>query len=369
VLGARKAAYAFDNLLAVMVDMAAEEKRTDGAGMSAYADAAKPLAELGDPRAIPAMIGVIEADDSNATIYGVGNFGLEKLTGVKYDDSHNGAWWRRWWSQNRERFPEPARGMEIPAFAKKRGAAAGEKHAAPRAEASIILSQSLAAGGDPMMRYELIGPRGVAAPSGPSAAPEGGWKLLLVLAGGDGSAEFKPFVTSICEEAAPEGFIVAQLIAPSWGSGQFDTVVWPTAKLRWEGARFTTEEFIGAVVRDVSARYQVNARQVYALGWSSGGPPVYAALCAEGSPLAGAMVAMSVFKPESMPVLKGAAGKRVYVLHSATDFIQMRFPEAARDQLAAAGATTKLETYEGGHGWHGDVHGNIRRGIEWLVGR
>jgi len=26
----------------------------------------------------------------------------------------------------------------------------------------------------------------------------------------------------------------------------------------------------------------------------------------------------------------------------------------------------KLVTYEGGHGWHGDVFGHIRKGIEWM---
>jgi hypothetical protein len=31
------------------------------------------------------------------------------------------------------------------------------------------------------------------------------------------------------------------------------------------------------------------------------------------------------------------------------------------------GAVVHLETYDGGHGWHGDVFGMIRRAAEWLI--
>jgi predicted esterase len=75
---------------------------------------------------------------------------------------------------------------------------------------------------------------------------------------------------------------------------------------------------------------------------------------------------MSVFKPEQLPRLENGKGKAFYILHSPQDFIKMSFPESARDQLAAAGAKTKLATYEGGHGWKGDVFGNIRAGMDWL---
>ena len=75
---------------------------------------------------------------------------------------------------------------------------------------------------------------------------------------------------------------------------------------------------------------------------------------------------MSVFKPQQLSGLERARGRKYYILPSPQDFIAMRFPEAARDQLAAHGATTTLVTYEGGHGWHGDVFGNIRKGLVWL---
>ena len=58
------------------------------------------LAAQDNPRAIPTMIAVIDADNTYNTVYGVGHFGLGKLTGVPYDESHDGSWWRTWWEKN-----------------------------------------------------------------------------------------------------------------------------------------------------------------------------------------------------------------------------------------------------------------------------
>ena len=67
---------------------------------------ARALSDRGDISAIPAMIEVIEKDNTYNTVYGVGYFGLNKLTGVKYQESHDGAWWRQWWNENRERLTQ-----------------------------------------------------------------------------------------------------------------------------------------------------------------------------------------------------------------------------------------------------------------------
>lgn len=234
--------------------------------------------------------------------------------------------------------------------------------AAPQPEArpaSAIQAEDLRAGGDEHKRYFLIGPREGA------AEPADGWKLLLILPGGDGSAEFHPFVKNIASNALPDGYLVAQLVAPKWRDTE-DRIVWPMKGLPDEAMKFSTEEFIAAVVEDAAAKKKIDRRHVYALGWSSGGPPVYAASVTEGTPLTGAFVAMSVYKPEQMPALAGAKGKAFYLLHSPKDFIPMRFPEAAKKELTEAGAAVELQTYEGGHGWKGDVFGNIRKGVEWL---
>jgi poly(3-hydroxybutyrate) depolymerase len=219
-----------------------------------------------------------------------------------------------------------------------------------------VPEQSLLAGGDLNKRYFLNGPKDDAADA---ARP-----LLLVMPGGDGSADFKPFVTNIWRETADADMLVAQLVAPRWSPEQFEQVVWPTNGLAWEGAAFTTEEFVAAVVDDIDARYDVDRSRVWILAWSSGGPAAYASLLS--GPATGAFVAMSVFKPDQLGDLSRAAGKSVYILHSPEDFIAMSFPQSARDTLGANGATTKLQTYKGGHGWHGDVFGMIRDGLAWL---
>ncbi|HEY3242256.1 MAG TPA: HEAT repeat domain-containing protein, partial [Phycisphaerae bacterium] len=72
------------------------------------------LAAIDDPRVIPTMIGVIAADNTYDTVYGVGYFGLGKLTGVEYDEKHDAAWWGNWWEINKARFPREVQERPIP---------------------------------------------------------------------------------------------------------------------------------------------------------------------------------------------------------------------------------------------------------------
>ena len=82
--------------------------------------------------------------------------------------------------------------------------------------------------------------------------------------------------------------------------------------------------------------------------------------------ITGTFVAMSVFHPEALPPLSAAKGHPYFIYHSPQDFIPITQAETARDALQKAGAIVKLETYEGGHGWRGNVFGDIRKGIDWL---
>lgn len=467
ILGRTRASFALDALLAALVDAVRDDERR----ASTFATA---LSDLNDPRAIPTMIGVMEAREGYHTVYGIGYFGLGDLTGVRYDEAHGGAWWRKWWEENKQRYGEPVASMEIPQFsfsgpraADQRPYAAdvandvdsltkalinavregrsereiysignrlgelndpdviplmigmmaareelagglgnclneltgvrydeshdgawwrswweknrqryGEPYASmevptielpqPEAPAPGEIEpgvQRLHAGGDEQKVYILNQP----AAGAEAEAPDGGWKLLLVLPGGDGSADFQPFVTRIARQALPEGWLLAQLVAPQWSADQKESVVWPIEKSPWPQMKFSTEAFIKAVVEDVKQRHTIADDGVFAMGWSSGGPPVYAAALADQTPVRGAFVVMSIFYPQMLPPLENGKGKPFYILHSPQDdLIEMRLPEAARDQLAAAGAETKLATYEGGHGWRGNVYGMIRRGLEWL---
>jgi predicted esterase/HEAT repeat protein len=332
-------------------------------------DVASSLSDIGDPRAIPDMIGAIAHDNTYDTVYGVGYFGLGKMTGVRYDEKHDGAWWRDWWQRERSRFPEPARSSDIPQLDKTRAAQseAGEAvrpiyamvMAAPAADAADapVPVEDLRAGGDESMRFFLIGPRA-------KTAPKEGYRLLLVLPGGDGSADFADFVKSIATDAVSKQYLVAQLVATHWAKSEEN--VWPIEADRAMKPPVTAEAFVDAVVADVAKRHKVDPRHIYALGWSSGGPAVYAAAMRKQTPITGAFVAMSVYKPAELPPAKNAKGRPFYILHSPQDFIRMTFPENARKQLIAAGAKVKLETYQGGHGWPGDRLGLIRTGIKWL---
>ncbi|MFQ5415377.1 MAG: alpha/beta hydrolase, partial [Phycisphaerae bacterium] len=145
------------------------------------------------------------------------------------------------------------------------------------------------------------------------------------------------------------------------------SIVWPTERRPHRAARFTTEALIDAVIADVAGRVKVDRGRVFVFGWSSGGPACYAAALRERSPVAGAFVAMSVFKPKGLPSLDRARGKAFYLLQSPDDRVTaLRWAVAAEKALRKAGATVKLTKYAGGHGWRGDVWGMIRSGVEWL---
>ncbi|MBU0639669.1 MAG: protein kinase [Planctomycetes bacterium] len=220
------------------------------------------------------------------------------------------------------------------------------------------------AGDDPDQRYFLIGPRPGAPP------PPHGYRLLIVLPGGDGSADFLPYVRRIFSHALPDGYLLAQPTAKAWTAQQFEQLVWPTRQNPWPDMRYSTEDFVEAVIEDIRQTHPVDARYVFALGWSSGGPPTYALSLQESTPITGACIAMSTFRLSTLPERADCAGRRFVLLHSPDDrLIPIEAAQRARDELHRRGANVTLIEYPGGHGWHGDVYGNIRRAIRLLEGR
>jgi predicted esterase len=370
ILGRKGNDWAIDPLLELLASSIKDKKQKRFAS-----EIAQALGEIGNPRVIPTMIAVIAADNTYDTIYGVGYFGLRDITGVRYDESHDGAWWKQWWERERARYPEPARSMPVPTLTHSTEASSQldpsfaqfSRVAEARGVTAPIFAMMLAGGDPPVqelranenekMQCFLVGPK-------TDKAPAAGYKLLLVLPGGDGSAEFRPFLTNIAANSLSDDYLLVQLVAPTWRAKP--QITWPTAKVREPGMKFTTEEFIDAVVAEVKSKHKVDEKHVYALGWSSGGPAVYAAALREKTPLTGAFVAMSVFKPLDYGPAKTAAGKAFYILHSPTDFIPMRFPQSAKQALGKSGAKVELQEYEGGHGWHGDIFAMITKGVEWL---
>lgn len=223
-----------------------------------------------------------------------------------------------------------------------------------------VPSRDLKVGKDENKHYFLIGP------AKDAKAPKDGFGLVIIMPGGPGSAEFHSFVKRIFKTAIPDGYIVAQPVAVKWTKDQ--ELVWPTAgtKKDVKDAKFTTEEFVEAVIDDVAAKNKVDPRRVFTLSWSSSGPAAYA-ISLTSKKVSGSLVAMSVFQPDRLPDLTAAKGHPYYLYHSRDDRVcPYRMAEQAEKELTKAGAKVKLVEYEGGHGWRGPLYDDIRGGIEWL---
>jgi predicted esterase len=217
------------------------------------------------------------------------------------------------------------------------------------------------AGGDPNKRYFLIGGgEGI-------EAPPDGFKLVIVLPGGDGGAGFNPFIKSIYKYSLNPTYLMAQLIAVKWTPQQ--QVVWPTNIVRVEGQKFSTEEFAEAVVKDVRAKYKLNPKYIFTLAWSTGGPAAYAISLQKEKSVTGSYIAMSDFDPNTLGPLEEAAGHCYFFAHSPDDKVcPIQMTEKANEMLTKAGAKTRFVSYKGGHGWYGDCYARLEWGFGWLEG-
>jgi predicted esterase len=214
--------------------------------------------------------------------------------------------------------------------------------------------------------YFLIGPKHTWK-DGKLEAPEPkkGYSLLVVLPGGDGGADFNPFVKRIYKHALGPEWMAAQLVAPKWERSK--QIVWPTRKTPGRGVTPSTEESVETVITDVAARKKLDPNRIFLLAWSSGGPAAYAVSLEKYKSITGLYIAMSVFKPSQLPPLREAAREAYLIEHSPEDSVcPFSMAEDAAKRLKSAGARVKLVSYEGGHGWHGNVYGRIREGVAWL---
>ncbi|MEW6355466.1 MAG: hypothetical protein AB1696_04010 [Planctomycetota bacterium] len=222
-----------------------------------------------------------------------------------------------------------------------------------------VLSREIKIGGDPNKTYFLIHPKDDAKP------PEQGFSLLLILPGGDGSADFHPFVKRIYKHALSEQYLVAQLVSVRWNADQ--QIIWPQKKDPLPNMKFTTEQFIEGVVKDVEKAYKVNPRHVFTMSWSSSGPATYAASLQKKKSITGSYIVMSVFFPEKLPPLRGAKGYPYYIEHSPDDKVcAFSLAESARDLLTKSKAVVEFSTYPGGHTWPPDVYARVQKAVKWL---
>lgn len=113
------------------------------------------------------------------------------------------------------------------------------------ADIADVPALDLTADGNGRMRYFLIGPRKDAVP------PQRGFKLVVVMPGGDGGEGFHPFVRRLDKQAMTGEFLVAQPVAVRWTPSQ--RTVWPTRIHPEPDQAFSTEDFVEAVIKDVRA--------------------------------------------------------------------------------------------------------------------
>jgi predicted esterase len=229
----------------------------------------------------------------------------------------------------------------------------------PSSDVADIPSQERQAAGDASKRCYLIGPKKDAKP------PVEGYGLVVIMPGGDGSAEFHPFVKRIYKYALSDRYVAAQPVAVQWTPEQ--EIVWPTTMNPAAKMKFSTEQFVEAVIEDVAKRHKLDRTRVFSISWSSSGPAAYAVSLQDKHSVTGSFIAMSVFHPQFLPPLKEAKGRAYYLYHSPQDRVcPYRMAEQAKNSLLEHGAKVRLETYAGGHGWRGDVYNDILNGIEWL---
>jgi len=221
--------------------------------------------------------------------------------------------------------------------------------------------KSLFASGDKNKHYFLIGAYEK------EEVPADGFALLVVIPGGGWGIDYSPFSKQIYKYSLNKRYIVAQLVAVKWTPVQ--VIVWPTNTVKVDKQKFSTEEFVEAVVKDVKAKYKLDQKYIFTLSWSSSGPAAYEISMQKEKSVTGSYIAMSIFRPERYEPLDRAAGHCYFIDHSPQDeIVPYAMAENANKLLSEHGAQTSMISYNGGHGWYGDVFGRINLGIRQLEG-
>jgi len=232
----------------------------------------------------------------------------------------------------------------------------------PAADVADVPGERVTLGNDEHKQYFRIGPKGT---EEAGDEPEKGYGLLVILPGGSGSADFHAFCKRIFKQGCPDGYVAAQPVAVRWTDDQ--EVVWPTKDSGVEGMEFSTEEFVEEVIADVARWKKIDRERIFVLAWSSSGPAAYALSLTSRSSPTGYFIAMSVFKPDSLPSLRNARGKAYFLYHSPDDKVcPYRMAKDAEHQLDRKGAKVEFRDYAGGHGWRGPLYRDIADGIAWL---
>lgn len=192
--------------------------------------------------------------------------------------------------------------------------------------------------------------------------------LLVVMPGGPGSRDFLSWVENGILGAAPDDCVGLMMTATKWRDDQ--RIVWPSAKSKVPGMRYTSESHVLAAVAAVRERFpRIADGRIALLAWSSSGPVAYSLLCGKNVPFSRGYVAMSVWRDLSKGEIGAAEGRR-FVLEQSPEDTTTTFPHVreAYAALTDAGAIVRLSTYAGGHGWHDRPIPRLRQNLAWLYG-
>ena len=301
------------------------------------------LGRQDDPRLIPTLIAIMDADDS-ADVAETVSEALRIVT--KTDQREDNVGWRRWWAQHKADYPAAVAAMPFPKLTLAR-------------TDGLFLRRKMEwrqINGDPQQTYLLISP-GLALPSKmapktaaltvPKAAGEMGTGLLVVLADPDsGIANANDFWMEAAQKALKGNYLVALPVPPKWGVEQ--NPLWVTEKDRAsvKNVRFTTEQFLATIAADVCARYPARRDHIFLAGVAGSGLSVYAVSLAPVTPFRGFYLLDSPFSSAQLPPLTGAKGRKYFLQQDpASKANPFWKAQAARQMLVRQGASVTLSNF------------------------
>jgi predicted esterase len=324
------------------------------------------LSTATDPHLIPKMIALLEADDSQETAQILG-IALRRLTGNKVDRSHDGGWWHIWWDRNKADYPADVQAVPFPKVMVRKTLETNGFFIRRRAELHLL-------GDDPQRAYWLLCPAYIspttaqATPTPPPRKPTFG--LIVALAGGNGNGEdLTDFWQEAIQKSLKDGYFVALPIAPKWSAHQPAAWVTQQHMSSVKEARFSTESFLDAVVKDVSDRYPIDPSRLFLHGVGEGGLAAYTCSLGSATSFRGFYILSSPFKTAQLPPLTHAKGRRYLIQQSKEDKLAPYFQAAAADALLRKqAAVVKLVVTQGEHGYKFSQNPweQIAQAIGWL---
>jgi predicted esterase len=306
------------------------------------------LGMIGDAQAIPTLIALLDADNTRESALSIGSV-LAQITGVFVNEAHDAAWWKNWYNKNRLRLPENLRDTPLPRLnVKKRQAMQSINGMAS------IRSEARQALGTPQSTYWLLTPnRGMRAPERLSLQNNGlrsgkGLGLLVVLTPGDGNgANAISAWMEIVQEQLKGRYMIALPVAPRWSADQKTTWLTQNTKGQTKEAKFSTEEFVNGIVKEVGQNFNLDRERVFIYGAMDSGIAAYSALLESNTLLKGAYLTTSPFKTTLLPPLKAAKGRRFFLQHSRQDkTTPFLIAATAQKLLSDSGGVVKLLAYE-----------------------